>query len=387
MRIKMKQTVTLLSIGLLLMSSYSSFSNKVNSCLDDDCCDCHHDYDEIIYSKDLSKNQITNFGPKIVFNSDSVANYGEIIVEANYLPKGSITDTIWTTSNNSKVTVNPIGGEYSNVCKLIAVNKFSDEVIVTAQSKMYSDIKYESKVSWRSNLIITPLASGLTLSATKTYNCPASYSTNYMSKALSQLFTIDGSTEGMSYSLSNSNVIISGSDVKANSLSNCTSILTATSIEDTSISASIPITVSYSVNGNSTTHSYKYSTCTTRYETTTSYGDWVIDTNATCTSAGSKHRTKTITKLRYDNDKYVCKFCGDYYWSGEYHNVTGDSTSTTTETSSISALGHDWIAQYGGKCPVCGRTYPYPGFKCPIDGAEAVSYLKGYVCSRCGATK
>jgi len=346
-----KKILNLLSIGYLVFSFCSPFKNQND--LDHCCLEENH--------------EVFKIGNKLFFNGDN-SNYGEIIVEANYLPVGSITDTVWTTSNDSKVTVNPIGSEYSNICKLIAVNRFNDEVLITAQSKIYSDIKYESKVSWRSNLIITPLTSSLTLSATKTYNCPASYSTNYMSKALSQLFTIDGSDEGMTYSLSNSNVIISGSDVKANSCSNCTSILTATSIEDSSVSASIPITVSYSTNGNSTTHSYKYSTCTTRYETSTSYGSWVTDSAATCTTSGSKHRSKTVTKLRYDNDKFVCSFCGDYYWSGEYHLSYGDTSTTTTETSTIAALGHNYVTQTG-KAATCTE-------------AGYSSYSK---CSRCGA--
>ena len=362
-----KKILILSSIGYLIFSFCSPFKNQNE--LDHCCLEENH--------------EVLKVGKRLFFNNDN-SNYGEIIVEANYLPVGSITDTIWTTSNDSKVTVNPIGNEYSNICKLIAVNRFNDEVIITAKSKMYSDIKYESKVSWRSNLIITPLVSSLTLSVTKTYNCPASYSTNYMSKALSQLFTIDGSTQGMSYSLSNSNVIISGSDVKANSLSNCTCILTATSLEDSSISSSIPITISYSENGNSTSHSYQYSTCTTRYESSTSYDSWVIDSAASCTTSGSKHRSKTVTKLRYDNDKYVCKFCGDYYWTGEYHYSKGDTSTTTTETSTISALGHNY-AVYGAY--YCARCDNYcPNDTCDECGKtdETTYGMFKHVCQRCG---
>jgi len=332
----MKLTKSLwLSLITTLCVISSVFSSK--PLIDDNCEHRHFNEQNIVV---IDSNKLN----KITFNDTD--NFGELIVKANYSPTGCIDQTIWTTSDGNKVTVNPIGGDYAATCKLIAVSKFDDNVTITAVSKIYNNIRFSINVSWKSRLTITPLMSSLTLDAVKTYNCPANYSVIFEAKKLSELFSIEGSTGGLTYSLNNSNAVIDGLDIKANTTTNnATSLLTATANEDSNITATIPITINYSVAGNSTTHTYVYASYKTKYENgtpTITYGDWIIDTPATTSSTGSEHRTISTStpQLRWDSDKYVCKYCGAYYWTDWYRFPSGDktSTSTTTETQTIPKL-------------------------------------------------
>lgn len=408
---RLKRSLTLCVLSLAL------YSYALHSIAPIESCDCHHCHEDCT-CEDCHKEEggLPEHISLLSTHIYSANSDNGITITANIKPDNT-TDKrcVWTSSDTSKVLLTPTT-EYSTSCLVSAVSAFTGEVTINVKLLSFPDVSYSCKATYEQKIVVTPLLTSLSLSSSRTYNCPASYSTSYGSKSLSQLFSLTGSDKGLTYTINNSNAIISGSDVKCNSLTNgATATITATSVEDSTISASIPITISYSKTGNSSSHNYVYSTCFTKYESggsSTSYGSWSTTKAATCTASGTQSRTvtTTTTRLRYDNDKYVCSYCGDYYWSGYYHYSAGDtsSTSTSTETSTIAALGHDWSSYSTtteatctnegvstSTCSRCGekRTVTIPalghnwtktsGFI--TSGSHSGTYQ--YTCFRCGSTK
>ncbi|MFA6755639.1 MAG: hypothetical protein WCR97_03935 [Bacilli bacterium] len=359
-----------LSLGILPINNASSTSScEDGCCCHDEHCSCDHHHEEETVESGLPS--------RIVFSNNKYNSSDEegITLTANITPSDT-TDKrcVWSVSDTTKVSITPTS-EYSSSAVAKAVTKFDGEVTISVYLLSFPSVKFSCKATYVTKLSVTPLVDSLDLNSTDVFSCPNCHTLTYGTKALSELFTLTGSEQGLTYSLDNTNCVIDGTNLKSNIASDSTCTLTAACVEDATITASIPINLTYTKSGNFTTHTYQYSTCSTSYVsggTSYSYGSWSVDTAATCTSSGSKSRTvtATTTKERYDNDKYVCKFCNSYYWSGKYRYSSGDktSTSTSTETATIPALGHDWV--YYNK--VWGG-----------DDDDYTYYLV-YVCSRCG---
>lgn len=341
---KKKRIFIVFSLMFMLVSFVDSSNNDkaLIHTHEDNCCS-----QELVVDESFDDNKIHDLRERIVFTtSNSDTNLGEVTIKANYKPVGAASDTLWVSSDTSKIECVPDFLD-SSICKLVALNRFDDVVTVTATSKFYSNIKFNISVTFKDKIIIQNNVSSLTLNSTKQYNCPNSYNYVYESKSLDYLFTLNGSTQGLTYNLSSSSAIISGSTIKANTATNTSLTLTAVSNEDKSISSSIPVNIVYGVNSSST-HSYSYSSYNRRYETnySYSYGSWQITKAATCTSVGTKERSveKITKKLAYDTDKYVCNYCSSYYYGSEYRYSSGDITSSSysTESVDIPKISHDF---------------------------------------------
>ena len=91
-------------------------------------------------------------------------------------------------------------------------------------------------------------------------------------------------------------------------------------------------------------HDETRTTYRSAYDTSTSWGSWgswKITKDATCTSSGTKRRTRTGTYYHYTTEyKYTCDICGNVRYSG---GTRSTRTETDEETDTIPALGHDLL--------------------------------------------
>lgn len=344
--------------------------NGVFECNDHCCNENEHIHHEIEGKPIIGLPSTLSFNKTMATSS---SEYGEVTVKANYEPAGCLTDTIWESSNPSVIRID-VDELDSSIATLVCLSPFEGEITITARSVYFEDISYSCKATYKDNFEITPLVSEIELTGTRSKSCPgmSSYSFSYDNQVLLTSLYKMSEDVPVSYNVSGSGVVISGNYIRMNSAVNSSSIeLTITPEGHEDKALTIPVYASYTTNNGS--HSYTRTVYKSSYDTTTtwgSWGSWTTTKAATCTTSGTKKRTRTGTYYHYTTEyKHTCKYCGDVYYSG---GTRSTEITTDTDTETIAALGHDYVQSLktASVSPTCTKS-----------GKTAV-YL--HKCSRCG---
>lgn len=371
-----------LSSLLNISSSNTSLNNdsilNCNDCCSSSICEHNHNHNEVEGKPIIGLPSTLSFNRTMATSS---SEYGEVTVKANYQPEGCLTDTIWESSNASVVRID-VDSNDSSIATLVCLSPFEGEITITARSVYFENISYSCKATYVDNFEITPLVNEVELTGTRSKACPgmSSYSFSYDNQVLlTSLYSLSEDVP-VSYSVSGSGVIISGNYIRMNSAVNSSSIvLTITPEGHEEKAINIPVYASYTTNSGS--HDYEQTVYKNAYDTTTnwgSYGGWTTVTSATCTSSGTKKRTRTGTYYHYTTEyKHTCRHCGDVYYSGGTSSLR---TTTDTDYGTISALGHDYSvlvsAAKSATCTTSGKTAKYKCSRCSsTDGGKTISAL------------
>ncbi len=371
---------SLLNISLSNVSSINNDSllNCDDCCSSSSICENEHNHNEIEGKPIIGLPSTLSFNRTMATSS---SEYGEVTVKANYQPEGCLTDTIWESSNPSVVRID-VDSNDSSIATLVCLAPFEGEITITARSVYFENISYSCKATYVDNFEITPLVSEIELTGTRSRSCPgmSSYSFSYDNHVLLTSLYEMSENVPVSYSVSGSGVVISGNYIRMNSAVNSSSIeLTITPEGHEDKALTIPVYASYTTNNGS--HSYTQTVYKSAYDTTTSWGSWGSWTTtkaATCTTSGTKKRTRTGTYYHYTTEyKHTCKYCGDVYYSG---GTRSTKIITDTDTETIDALGHDYsVLVSSGTSATCtssGKTAKYKCSRCSsTSGGTTISAL------------
>lgn len=348
---KVLKNFSLIAFALLCSVSNSTSSLSINhnlySCSDTSCLEHNHAYDDRNHEHDNNEesNPIMDLPSNIMFSrsmATTSSSYGEVLVQANYKPEGCLKDTIWSSSDPSKIKID-VDTTDSSIATLICIEPFEGEIIIKAQSKYFENLFYTCKATYKDNFEITPLVSNVTLTGKRVRDCPGdtSYTFNYVNQVdVKTLYRLSEDVP-VTYKVNGSGVILNGDYLRMNSAVNSTlSItITPTGYEDKAID--IPIKASFSTEvGN---HNYVKTLVKASYTSSTSRGSWgeYVQTKApTCTSSGEKRRSRTGTYYTYtDEYKYTCSYCNHSYNEGGKATA---HTDTEYDYAIVEALGHNY---------------------------------------------
>lgn len=396
----------------LLISLFSYHSNQnlnFNYLNCGECFDCidhehshNHKIEELIVGNDLNTNAIYDIPSAIIFATstlNSMENYGEVIIQANYEPEGCLADSIWESSDETKITVTPDDSD-SSICKLTCIAPFDDEVTITVKSLYFPSLSHSIKVTYDSGIVIEKLVNSVSLSGVYNYNCDGSSLTlgnEFDKELLSNIFRVSNSEKvsyiiqsGSNYASVNDNYLVQTSRSSYSSgVVRCYETAKPTNYVDVSFSTSSTT--------NRRSHNYiitDYATCTFdgekecsncgdiititatghNYGSYTSWSEYepfdsLLNEEATCTEDG---------KQGFKRERYrTCYTCGSKDWDID------------TKYEVVEATGHSYDG-YSSGCTLstytckngCGNTEKR--YKYSSHGTTTSS--NNYVCNDCGRT-